>query len=331
MARNLSRFLVLLLKRSFGFSHGQQLTVPAVFLLCTFVWNFVTGVWSVDSFKDNPLNPLFPALATFGLFLIVMIVNAARDLHTELIAQAAIEKQSVKILTQFGTEIETKVVSPVPSISMASVFIAVVILLEVVLTRSAIPDFPSPPKPAPPRPPEIKRQIPPAPLPSDPDVSLRLVYPHSPALMLVNTSDAIAREIKYAVAIWNKDAPERNDPLPIPVATFDWIKAHSEGGPQDLFGGQVAALINKGNHLSGSITVNCPECKRGHTFAVSIVWGENGWFSEIKSAHGSLVVPTNFAKEYRDPYFLELESMIPESSRIPIGPSPMVPFKRPGN
>jgi hypothetical protein len=67
------------------------------------------------------------------------------------------------------------------------------------------------------------------------DVSLRFVYPKSPALILVNNSDVIAKNIKWSVALWNMDLPDRNDPLPIPVSTFDWIKPHDEGGPQNLF------------------------------------------------------------------------------------------------
>src|SRR5277367_4838809 len=65
-----------------------------------------------------------------------------------------------------------------------------------------------------------------------PDVSLRLVYPESPALLLVNTSPIVARDIKYWAAIWNLDKPDRNDPLPIPAATFDYIRAHETGGPE---------------------------------------------------------------------------------------------------
>ena len=163
-----------------------------------------------------------------------------------------------------------------------------------------------------------------------PDVALRLVYPKSPALIITNLSSAIAREIKYSVVLWNMDLPDRNDPLPIPVATFDWLKPHTEGGPQNLFGSpQVAALLNPGNRLFGCATVNCPECSSGNTFAVYIVWGEGGWFSEIKSAAGDLIVPTNFTKPNREAYFNQLEAMIPAASRITIEGSPLKPFATP--
>ena len=60
-----------------------------------------------------------------------------------------------------------------------------------------------------------------------PDVALRFVYPKSPALVLVNQSAVIARDIKWTVVLWNMDLPDRNDPLPIPVSTFDWITDNS--------------------------------------------------------------------------------------------------------
>jgi predicted membrane channel-forming protein YqfA (hemolysin III family) len=77
-----------------------------------------------------------------------------------------------------------------------------------------------------------------------PDVIARFVYPKSPALVLVNRSDKIARQIKWSAAIWNLDDPRTyvnpnpaqvaHDPLPIPVSTFDFLRPHSSGGPQTI-------------------------------------------------------------------------------------------------
>lgn len=69
-----------------------------------------------------------------------------------------------------------------------------------------------------------------------PEIRLRFVYPKDPSLIVVNHSGAIARDIKWTVALWNMNLPDRNDPLPIPVSSFDWLKPHTEGGPQNLFG-----------------------------------------------------------------------------------------------
>ena len=152
-----------------------------------------------------------------------------------------------------------------------------------------------------------------------PTVGLRFVYPKSPALVITNASGAVVRDIKWSVALWNLDLPDRNDPLPIPVSTFDWIRAHDEGGPQDLFAlPSVAPLLKSGNRLLGSAAVDCPECVRGTTYIVSIVWGSGGWFAETPAGKGKLVIPPNFLRPTRDEYFKSLEGAVPESSRIPI-------------
>jgi hypothetical protein len=156
------------------------------------------------------------------------------------------------------------------------------------------------------------------------DVSLRFVYPKSPALMLVNSSEAIARDIKWTVVLWNFDLPERDEPLPIPVSTFDWLKPHQEGGPQNLFGSAtVAPLIKEGNHLFGSASVDCPSCSRGRSYIVSIVYGDGGWVAEVESEKsGNLFIPPNLRKETRDDYFKRLQERISPDSRIPITKRP---------
>jgi len=154
-----------------------------------------------------------------------------------------------------------------------------------------------------------------------PDVALRFVYPKSPALIFVNQSSVIAREIKWTVVLWNMDLPDRNDPLPIPIGTFDWIKPHDEGGPQNLFGGPlVAPLLKPGNRLFGSASVTCPECSGGRTYIVYIVWDEGGWVSEVErnEQSGKVLLPPNALKPGRIEYFKALEAMAPAESRTPI-------------
>lgn len=158
-------------------------------------------------------------------------------------------------------------------------------------------------------------------LPSLPNVTLRFVYPKSPALQLVNQSDAVARDIKYAVILWNLDLPDRLDPLPIPIATFDWIKPHADGGPENLFFTPlVTPLLSPGNRLFGSAAVNCPDCGRGHTYVVSVVWGEGGWFAEIPDRkEGDPLVPNRFTKEEIAAYREELLSLVSGQTQTPIG------------
>jgi hypothetical protein len=159
------------------------------------------------------------------------------------------------------------------------------------------------------------------PTPVAPDVALRFVYPKSPALVIANRSDSIARDIKWVVVLWNMDLPDRDDPLPIPVATFDWLRPHQDGGPQGLFGhSAVASLVKPGDRLFGSASVSCPNCARGRTYVVYIVYDKGGWVSEVEDeTAGRLILPHNATKEAREEYFNRLESTIPEQSRIPIG------------
>lgn len=167
---------------------------------------------------------------------------------------------------------------------------------------------------------EEKRPATPVEETQKPDVALHFVHPEAPALMIVNSSNAIARDIKWAVALWNADLPDRNDPLPIPVSTFDWIKPHDEGGPQNLFSTPtVAPLLKLGNRLIGTASVSCPECPRGRTYLVYVIWGSGGWFSEVEDEQsGKLILPGNFLKEGRERYFKHIET-VPAESRIPIG------------
>src|SRR5271156_845639 len=60
--------------------------------------------------------------------------------------------------------------------------------------------------------------------PPQPDIFLKLVYPESPSLVIVNPSDAVAREMKYSVELWNSSQPDADNPLLIPIGSFDWLK-----------------------------------------------------------------------------------------------------------
>lgn len=164
-------------------------------------------------------------------------------------------------------------------------------------------------------------------------VALRFVYPKSPALMIINESDVVVRDIKWTVILWNMDLPERGDPLPIPVQTFDWLKGYDEGGPQNLFSSPlVAPLLKPGNRLFGSASVNCPTCTRGRTYIVYIVWGEDGWFSEVEAEKsGKALVPATvpFSRDSREKYFAALEAMVPEQARLPIIKEPFAQVRAP--
>lgn len=156
-----------------------------------------------------------------------------------------------------------------------------------------------------------------------PVVGLRFVYPKSPALLILNESAVVARDIKWTVVLWNMDLPERTDPLPIPVSIFDWLKGHDEGGPQNLFDNPtIIPLLKSGNRLIGSASITCPNCERGRTYLIYIVWGEGGWYSELEGEKsGHIVAPLKFEREALNSYFGLIESAVPAEKRVPISDS----------
>jgi hypothetical protein len=152
-----------------------------------------------------------------------------------------------------------------------------------------------------------------------PQVGLRFVYPKSPALILVNQTAAIAKNIKWTLVLWNMDLPDRDNPLPIPVSSFDWLRPNGESGPLNLFDSPtISPLLKPGNRLYGSASVSCPECSRGRTYFVYIVWGEGGWFAEVQNEQsGDVIVPNNFSKATRTEY-LKMVERVPPQSKTPI-------------
>jgi hypothetical protein len=176
-----------------------------------------------------------------------------------------------------------------------------------------------------------------APQAEKPDITIRLIYPDYPSIVLVNNSDKLAREIKWSVAVWNLDDPRTyvnphpepyaHDPLPFPVSMFDFLRPHSESGPQQVFGSQhVRPYVKEGQNVFGSISVICPDCTKGHTYVVYWTVGRTGWYAEIaglgdkKFTEGELVIPHHFTKELIQAYVQEALAETPPSARIPIGP-----------
>lgn len=152
-----------------------------------------------------------------------------------------------------------------------------------------------------------------------PLVGLKIVYKKMPAVGCVNESDAIARDIRWELVLWNKDTLDLN-PLPIPSQACDWLRPRDEGGPF-LLARWLDAL--PGAHLIGTATISCPNCITGRTYVVSIVVGQGGWYSELNlSTPGMLLVPTHLDTEAgraRFPNFLDgLEDLVPPTKRTPI-------------
>jgi len=150
------------------------------------------------------------------------------------------------------------------------------------------------------------------------DLTLRFVSPEQPLLIVVNNSDTTVSGGKWQVVLWNASKPGDIQPLRIPTTGIDWIRAHEESAREGVFDG-VSSSLTQGDRLYGCAIVDCPDCAQGHTYAVSIVWGVGGWFSELKiSKPGKLWVPGAYTREGMTAYFSTIES-VPNSARIQIG------------
>lgn len=154
-----------------------------------------------------------------------------------------------------------------------------------------------------------------------PDVTLSLVGTLQPAVILHNNSSAVAFNIKWGVEIWDtaSAAEQVQNPLPFPIQTYDWIKPSAYGGPMDVFSRFLGQLKN-GDVVEGTAFVDCPYCKRGHTYLVYIVWGSGGWYSEWTRGNGGPAVPSRFSAALLQRYFQFIGS-IPIGKRLAIYPN----------
>lgn len=158
--------------------------------------------------------------------------------------------------------------------------------------------------------------------PPQPDIFLKLVYPENPSLVIVNRSDAVARDMKYAVELFSSSLRDTDNPLQIPTGTFDWLKGHTEGGPNTLFTASISSLLKPGDKLYGSANINCPTCVRGRSYLVYIEWGKGGWIAETSDPKGMLLIPTKNTPEGRMEYFNQIEQAVAADQRIAIGAWP---------
>jgi hypothetical protein len=154
-----------------------------------------------------------------------------------------------------------------------------------------------------------------------PDVGLRFVYAKSPALLIVNQSGVVARDIKWMVELWDMDAPNQNSPLPIPTTAFDWIQPHANGGPENLFASPALAhLLTSNTRLVGTAAISCATCTAVHLYVVYITFGQGGWFSEVDNPQSNWAVGPhdNQTPQGRVAFFNDLIATIPLEKRVPI-------------
>ena len=154
-----------------------------------------------------------------------------------------------------------------------------------------------------------------------PDVQLSFINPPHPLISFANSSGVTAENIKYCVELWDLSKPKEANPLPVPWRLYDFLPAHSTGGPMDVFTGPLAKM-NPGTKLFGSACVKCPNCSHGRTYVLYEDWGKGGWYWEVQNSSGGPLLPANFNNFNPVEFARYVTAQIPESQRTPIkGPT----------
>lgn len=132
---------------------------------------------------------------------------------------------------------------------------------------------------------------------SDLVLSVSLITPTAPAIIIENQSDGVADGVR-----WELVMVRTSDQAFLSYATqnIGYVKAHSKSAPQGMplnrLPNSSGIQIANGDHLIGTLSIDCPLCK-GNTLVVSFVWGSSGWFREVPNGNGGLVVPPNLSKD----------------------------------
>jgi hypothetical protein len=152
---------------------------------------------------------------------------------------------------------------------------------------------------------------------TSPDVTMRLVGPKHPALILENISDTVAHQIKYALALLKIGS---GLPVAIPIGTYDFLRPHDQGGPLNLFDSPaVLQTVHEGDKMFGWIQISCPLCLLTHYFYAYIDLGRAGWYAEVtKDRHEQIVKWLRDNGPYNTDDADRIVSVIPLERRINI-------------
>jgi hypothetical protein len=149
-----------------------------------------------------------------------------------------------------------------------------------------------------------------------PDLEVVIVNERGPAVLVVNTSNRIAREPKYGTVLWNLNAGDEKvmEPLPIPTTSGDPIRPGEAWGPNTWsMLPAVKAQLNNGDLVFGWVDVLCPDCAHRRRYWVHFKFGEQGWFAEARTRTQSRRIRRTLA---RNP--AAINTLIPTERRVPI-------------
>lgn len=128
-----------------------------------------------------------------------------------------------------------------------------------------------------------------------PEVTLRFVGPPFPVILDVittNESDAIARDLRYNVVVWNLDSA-RFDRGGLggrpPICKFvpmngEYLGKREESQSESVFAQcpEFANSLLVGDKLVGWAFSTCADCIRSHGYWFYKEWGKQGWYAETR-------------------------------------------------
>jgi len=153
-----------------------------------------------------------------------------------------------------------------------------------------------------------------------PSCALEFTNLNATTIAVRNTSTVVVQQPKYWVILFNLDTGEmeRNQPLPIPANTGDFIKQGNRWGTNSMLSlPQVKSRFKKGDRLLGSAYVTCPECIT-RSYVVYIKVGENGWYAELLDDEGQKLIIDRKNEETIDNSIKKIEDQISIERRVKI-------------
>lgn len=152
-----------------------------------------------------------------------------------------------------------------------------------------------------------------------PDVIPVLVYPRDPALLLVNRSRRVAFQVKWYVFLVDPDSPSFPQPLRIPVQTFDFIRPHGGGGPEQVFSPSIRAELKRGDQLFGYVAATCPKCATTREAWLYVDFGKGGWYAPLaKGDHVDISRLSREIPKMKSNLASFMKALVPKGRRIPI-------------
>ena len=125
------------------------------------------------------------------------------------------------------------------------------------------------------------------------DVSLCFVQKKHPILWVLNRSNVPVEHAVFMPVMFDLDALAPDEPLQMISRTFELVSPRARSGGYDVFAELNASpALKYGDRVVGSVGITCPHCVTGRTYYVSIIWGHDGWFSQVagESSGNALVM-----------------------------------------